>query len=78
MSDNQEDLRAAQMAAKIAVEILDRAKDGEKLISVTNHYPSGRKAFAFGFHAGMGVIFATCCLLAASAVIRAITKAVFP
>lgn len=53
-----DDLAQSKLAAQIAVEILDRAEDGTKLLAINKHYPDGYKAFSVGFFLMWGAMTA--------------------
>jgi len=42
------------LAAKIALEILERAESGQPLFSLHKHYPTGLRAMIDGWHVGFG------------------------
>lgn len=47
-----------KFAAQVAVEIIERAEDGTKLLAVHHHYPKGGEAFKVGFYLAVGFIAA--------------------
>lgn len=51
-------LASARWAAQVAEQLLEKAGDGTKLVSVSYHYPRGRKAFEYGFVAALGAVTA--------------------
>jgi hypothetical protein len=56
--DDDDKVSAVKFAASIATELLARAEDGTKLLSVTYNYPKGAAAFWYGFRTTIGGIFA--------------------
>lgn len=51
-----EDAEAVRMAARVAEQILQRTRDGDKLLSVTYNYPRGANAYWTGVLLAMGAL----------------------
>lgn len=67
-----------KMAAMIAVQILDRVDDGQKLFTLHRHWPKNSQAISYGFYFTLGGIFAVCGASVVGSLIHAAIKAVFP
>lgn len=67
-----------KMAAMIAVQILDRVDDGQKLFTLHRHWPINNQAISYGFYFTLGVIVALCGVAIVGSLVLAVIGSVFP